>query len=678
MSWTILTNHPFVKRCDLLGVLAQECGDKAVLSVHLPPDTLSRACICLDGVIAAGFTGVACDWRENTVPSLEAVCGATALLGFLGYRDMQVMWREVIRAHVRTADDVHMVLRAARELGPHGTVAITFAESAAPPGDKVTAWPAPQDELEIVTGADVNWLASNAEALAVASWPVAVFWAAPAWDPVEFLGPVYSKAISLDAYPAHTPAVIAGGYPAALARARLARGLPVAAKTEPPPPPVLSPHGDVDVFLGVRSDEPREESGGWFGVSYMAHVLGLDSKTVKVLDETEADHVMFTLFAPELPRPVQVVLHPSVVDVFGFVLEFDLAHCQAAVSAATGVVFSAVALAAWVSNTTWITTPRLPGQTPHFKSLVRLAVTQDVLKYNVPSRDTAAILSCDENHDVLELGASITVFEERVRDKKKPRTPSAWDTKQLQKHLRKQVAASGAGAGAGAGTAGSDGTADAREGAAAAAPLCPFKICPLTCSLTYFMTGDRRNQVPLRSHLRCLKAWAEINQWPDEYTTKAWSVQGYVDREGIKKDGTCDAGVVFVSGVPRAESAVLCRRVNAMLGSLDQQAAVFGKGLQLFEDGFIELKHTAVGKGLETFGKMSRVPLNAGCVAYATLLEDAVKFMACRGVAASVVGFDHLRDEPHVFVPVTVSVQGWAVCGFQVQGVVVGCRFGHV
>jgi hypothetical protein len=29
-------------------------------------------------------------------------------------------------------------------------------------------------------------------------------------------------------------------------------------------------------------------------------------------------------------------------------------------------------------------------------------------------------------------------------------------------------------------------------------------------------------------------------------------------------------------------------------------------------------------------------------------------------------------------VPVTVSVQGWAVCGFQVQGVVVGCRFGHV
>jgi hypothetical protein len=425
----------------------------------------------------------------------------------------------------------------------------------------------------------------------------------------------------------------------------LCKGLPWDKDGEAPMP-VLSPHGDVDVFLAGRCvdcpDYP-DDSVPLRLVAYVSQVLGMCQDTVELKDQGSGGTPgrMCTLFAPELPRPVQVVLHMGVLDVYGFLHQADLAHCQAAVSATTGVVFSAVALAAWVSNITWIVTE---AQAQSSTSLLRLAVASVVLKYNRTQREMGASDTFVKGQD--------RIRRKMLRDKIKPPTPFAPHTARLRTFF-----------------------ANGGKAETALQLVC----CPLANNCSYIMIdGGRHIGTPHWAHARLLQVWAAKKKKYPAHVTRPFTVHGYVDTEWcVKSDGSCDLRVLYM---PPPMVRQLVTRVNAMLGTREQQFAMFGSDVVLFEDAAQERLREEVDDG-EALGDMISVPMDPKLVEWPNVMSleakalDMAKFMACKAIVTTTADVPVHR---FVAVPVTVTVEGWTLLANQVAGVIVGCQFGHV
>jgi hypothetical protein len=121
----------------------------------------------------------------------------------------------------------------------------------------------------------------------------------------------------------------------------------------------------------------------------------------------------------------------------------------------------------------------------------------------------------------------------------------------------------------------------------------------------------------------------------------------------------------------------LVTRVNAMLGTREQQFAMFGRDVLLFEDA---VEETICDDG-ETLGDMINVPMDPKLVEWPTVMDseskalDMAKFMACKAIVGTTAD---VPVHSLLAVPVTVTVEGWTLLGTKVAGVVVGCCFGHV
>jgi hypothetical protein len=528
-------------------------------------------------------------------------------------------------------------------MGPDGAAVITFPETAGPPGDTITAWPEMLDEVIIVPGADVAWIHSTAEVLAVASWPVTVFWAAPHWDVDGFLGPRLAKLIKPGAIPNGIPAIVAGGYPAGLARGRLHDCWHHDGDIVVTDITMLSPTGDVDCFLAAQMQDLRLIHGLVYN---LAQVLALDASNTKVRVDREEPSCMVTMFAPEMERPLQVILDTGAADVYGYLLRFDLAHCQAGVAAATGVIFSAAALSAWVSGTTWITTPKKDAGLPHMNSLVRLAVAIEVLGFRIPSREAAALLT---KYSVAELKAAI---EKRCR----PKTFSERHTHEFQQYVK--------------------------NSSTAAKLTFPAKFLPLAAVFEY---DEERKQIPSWAYQRCLRAWASLHGTAEDVLATKHTFHGYISHRCINKTGEVTPHAVIY--VTKLTVRQLQARVEVQF-SAAMQAAIIEPGVTLFKDGFCKTNTRMQDEAVSS--AMFTVPCIGGVVARKGLhaedaAVDAAGFRACRNVLFREPSRFSNTSEPWVYVPVTATMQGWSIYvdpdrseAPKLLGVLVGFRFGHV
>jgi hypothetical protein len=317
----------------------------------------------------------------SRVLRLDAACALAPVLVAVGFRHVGVtLWR-TISAHVRTFEHVYRLVAAMQfDMAP-----LTF------PWEWLSSVAA--HRVPIVQDVPLEFARLPQCAAALASWPVVVGVHATGWDAAELLQ-VYAPLVT-NPLPGGVcerfPPVVAGGYVAALVRARLA-GAPAGSVC-------VGPAADVDVFHVM---DPSMNVLAWACAATRECATNMIRELVHGIFDSNL-HAQWTkspavtnIWQAPLLQAVQCVPCGTAVCPYTLIALFDLTHCQAAATRTHGVVFTAAALHAWLTNTTRPTMLRRTAPSPPEVEVnalrVRLVKAASQLNYAVPDLGTTVPL----------------------------------------------------------------------------------------------------------------------------------------------------------------------------------------------------------------------------------------------------------------------------------------------